>query len=169
MAISLYDMSIPGYLQVLDASRGVLRKGVDHGLDLEAIVEQRLRPDMLPFSFQVISVWHHSLGAVRGLRSGEFGPPPAMPGIDYGGLQGLLDQAFEELQSCDRDEIDPLEDTSVIFRMGDFELPFSAPDFILSFSLPNFYFHATTTYDMLRIEGVPLGKRDFLGTLRVAT
>jgi hypothetical protein len=46
-------------------------------------------------------------------------------------------------------------------------MSFTVENFILSFSLPNFYFHATTTYDMLRMAGVPLGKMDFLGELRV--
>jgi hypothetical protein len=46
-------------------------------------------------------------------------------------------------------------------------MPFTAEGFLLSFSLPNFYFHATTAYDILRTKGAPLGKRDFLGALRM--
>lgn len=53
------------------------------------------------------------------------------------------------------------------FKAGSFELPFIAENFVLSFSLPNFYFHATTAYDILRMSGVPLGKMDFLGPMRV--
>ncbi len=53
------------------------------------------------------------------------------------------------------------------FEMGDFKIPFSAEGFILSFSMPNFFFHATTTYDILRTNGVALGKMDFLGAMRV--
>jgi hypothetical protein len=49
------------------------------------------------------------------------------------------------------------------------ELPFSTESFLLSFSLPNFYFHATTTYSILRHHGVPLGKLDYLGNLRMST
>ena len=47
------------------------------------------------------------------------------------------------------------------------ELPFTAENFLLSFSLPNFYFHATTAYDLLRDQGVSIGKRDFLGAMRI--
>ena len=173
MAISLYDISVSNYLQVLGGITGVLKKGAEfaseNDLDLVEIVETRLRPDMLPFQFQVISVYHHSLGAIKGIREGVFSPPPSMPELDYAGLQGLVEGAATELQTMSREEIDALEGNAVKFKMGDFEIPFTAENFILSFSLPNFYFHATTTYDMLRMAGVPLGKMDFLGKMRVST
>jgi hypothetical protein len=51
--------------------------------------------------------------------------------------------------------------------MGDFKIPFVAEGFLMSFSLPNLYFHSATTYDILRMKGVPLGKRDFMGQLRM--
>jgi hypothetical protein len=92
-----------------------------------------------------------------------------MPELDYAGLQGLVEKAVTELQAVSAEEIDALEGKAVIFKLGDLEIPFTAENFILSFSLPNFYFHATTTYSMLRMAGVPLGKRDFLGTMRVGT
>ena len=49
------------------------------------------------------------------------------------------------------------------------KMPFTAPGFLFSFSLPNFFFHTTTAYDILRSKGVPLGKRDFMGALRMKT
>ena len=55
----------------------------------------------------------------------------------------------------------------MVFQLRDRQIPFTAENFVLSFSLPNFYFHATTAYDILRTKGVPLGKRDFLGHLRL--
>ena len=56
----------------------------------------------------------------------------------------------------------------MLFKFGKTELPFTSDEFLLSFSLPNFYFHATTTYSILRQQGVPLGKMDYLGKLRMA-
>jgi hypothetical protein len=169
MAISLYDISVANYLQVLGSISGVLEKGSefakDNNLDLSEIVETRLRPDMLPFSFQVISVAHHSLGAVEGIREGVFGPPPSLE-LDYAGLQGLVKEAAAALQAEAREDVDALEGKPMKFKLGDFEIPFTTENFILSFSLPNFYFHATTTYDILRIAGAPLGKMDFLGEMR---
>ena len=65
------------------------------------------------------------------------------------------------------ESIDALEGAEVVFEFRDTRLPFTAEQFFLSFSLPNFYFHATTAYDILRSRGVPLGKRDYLGRLRM--
>jgi len=171
MATSLYDLSVSTYLQILRSVSGILAKGAGHagdaGLDLAAIVETRLHPDMLPFRFQVISVWHHSLGAIKGIQNGTFSPPPPMPERDYGGLQELVATATSGLDAVSREEIDALAGKPMKFEMKNVEIPFTTENFILSFSLPNFYFHATTAYDILRSSGVPLGKMDFLGNLRM--
>lgn len=171
MAISLYDASVGTYLQVLDATNNVLDKGAahaaEHGIDLADIVEMRLRDDMNPFRFQVVSVWHHSLGAIRGVREGVFSPPPSLGDLDYAALQGLVVEAAEALRAEKPEAINALAGKAMKFKMGDFEIPFTAENFILTFSLPNFYFHATTVYDMLRMQGVPLGKMDYLGAMRV--
>ena len=60
-----------------------------------------------------------------------------------------------------------LEGREVTFQFRDRQIPFSAEGFVLSFSLPNFYFHAATAYDILRSRGAPIGKRDFIGELRI--
>ena len=173
MAISLYDISVSTYLQVLGGISGVLEKGAEYAgkndLDLAEVVETRLHPDMLPFRFQVTAATHLSLGAIRGIREGVFSPPPPMPDLDYSGLRDHVSDTVTELKMVEREEVDALEGNEMKFKMGDFEMPFTAENFILSFSLPNFYFHATTTYDLLRMAGVPLGKMDFLGKLRVCT
>jgi hypothetical protein len=121
---------------------------------------------MLPFRFQVISVVHHSLGAINGIKEGVFSPPPSLDS-DYVALQDMVKDAFKQLQSMPIDDIEALAGKAMKFKMGDFEIPFTAENFILSFSLPNLYFHATTAYDILRMAGVPLGKRDFLGDMRM--
>ena len=79
MTISLYDISVAAYLQVLDAVVGFLDKGSTHctqnDIDLDEVVETRLYPDMLPFRFQLVSVAHHSLGAMRGIAIMSPAPP----------------------------------------------------------------------------------------------
>jgi hypothetical protein len=55
----------------------------------------------------------------------------------------------------------------VVFAVREIKLPFTAEGFLQTFSLPNFFFHATTAYDILRTKGVPVGKRDFLGKMRL--
>ncbi len=171
MAISFYDISVATYLQTLGAVAGFLDKGAEHfrtgGTALDEIVETRLHPDMAPFRFQCVSVAHHSLGAVKGVQVGAFRPPAPVGDLDYAALQKLVASARDELAGLSRADIDALEGREVVFEIGDRKLPFAARDFILSFSLPNFFFHATTAYDILRMKGVPVGKRDFMGRLRL--
>ena len=171
MAIALYELSVANYLQTLGAVVGFLEKGLAHftanDVDLDEVVETRLFPDVLPFRFQLQSVAHHSLGAIEGVKKGLFLPPPQAPAYDYRGLQQLVADAREALQKVTPAEVNALEGKDVIFQLRDFKMPFTAEGFLLSFSLPNFYFHATTAYDILRVKGVPIGKRDFLGPMRL--
>ena len=171
MTTSLYDVSVSTYLQMLNGAAGFLDKAASHlpanGVDLADVLELKLQDDMFNFRFQLIAVAHHSLGAINGLKSGRFQPPDFSQDLDYPGLQNLISETINTLQSEEREAIDALADGQVIFSLGSNEMPFTATNFILSFSLPNFYFHLTTTYDILRSQGVPLGKRDFIGPMRM--
>jgi uncharacterized protein len=171
MATSLYDMSVASYLQTLAGVGHVLQRGFDHFTDTNTdpneIVETRLHDDMLPFRFQIWSVAHHSIGAIEGVKKGVFHPPAALPELDYAGLQKVVADATEALTKLSANEVNAFEGKDVAFQFGDFKMPFTAETFVMSFSLPNFYFHATTAYDILRTKGVPLGKRDFMGKLRM--
>jgi hypothetical protein len=170
MSVSLYDLSIPSYLQGLGGLAVVLRRGLEHSPeDAEALALATLWPDMRPLQFQIQSAAHHSLGAIEGVRGGEFSPPVPMAPMDYAGLQALVAEAQAGLESLSADEVNELLGKEVWFRMGEVQLPFTAETFLMSFSLPNFYFHTTTAYDILRSKGVPLIKRDYLGRLRMKT
>ena len=87
--------------------------------------------------------------------------------MDYAALAGVVSDAAEKICAMGEDEINALEGGDMVFKIGDNTIPFKNEDFIQSFSLPNFYFHATTAYDILRQLGVPIGKRDFLGQMRI--
>lgn len=171
MAISLYDASVLNYLQTLEAVSGFLDRGVahcrDNNIDPETIVETRLHPDMLPLRFQIQSVVHHSVGAIEGIASRVFRPSQDLPNHDYAALQSLVAAARETLQGLTPDAINASEGAEVFFEFRNLRLKFTAEGFLLSFSLPNFYFHATTAYDILRSKGVALGKRNYLGTMRL--
>jgi len=173
MAISLYDLCVPNYLQTLGGMEGFLARGLTHlqenKIDPNEVVETRLYPDMLPFRFQVLAVAHHSTGAMSGIKAGLFAPPAQLPPLDYAGLQKAVTEAREALQKLTPADVNTLEGKDVVFQIRDTKIPFTAEGFIQSFSLPNFYFHATTAYDILRSKGVPLGKRDFLGRMRLKT
>ena len=131
------------------------------------MVMTRLRDDMMPLHFQVVSVAHHSRGAMQGLERGTFSPPSFELDKSYAELQELIEEAKAYLTALDPEKVEALADESVVFKLGEREIPFTNRNFLLSFSLPNFYFHATTTYDILRTLGVPLGKRDFLGKMKM--
>ena len=173
MNLSFYDCSVASFLQTLGGVKNAMERGVscasESGLDLEALVNFSLHEDMLPFSFQVISVWHHSLGAMKGLSAGLFEPPPKLGDLSYVELMGLVDEAIDFCSGLDASVVNELGGRPMLFKMGKMELPFTTKSFLLSFSLPNFYFHATTTYSILRHHGVPLGKLDYLGNLRMNT
>ena len=171
MAISLYDLSVPTYLQTLGGVAGFLEKGLAHcgecNVEPGEVVAHRLFEDMAPFSFQIRSVAHHSAGAMEALKTGVFNPPGRGEPLDYAGLQKLVTEAKGRLEALKPDEVNALEGKDVAFQFGETRIPFVAETFILSFSLPNFHFHATTAYDILRSRGVPLGKRDYMGRLRI--
>ena len=171
MSTSLYDLSVGTYLQIVAAVENVMAKGAEYcgenGIALDSVVATRLSEDMLPFHFQAVCVAHHSANAIKGVMAGEFSPPAGFADTDYAGLQGYVAQALTELKAVDEDELNGCSGKTVLFKISGNEIPFTAENFILSFSLPNLYFHATTTYDILRMQGVPLSKMDFLGQLKV--
>ena len=171
MGVPLYDLTVGSYLQTLGAVSGFLGRGLahcqDNNIDPESIVETRLWDDMLPFRFQIISVAHHSGGAIEGAKAGVFAPPSEARPLTYAQLQELVEETRVKLTALTAAEVNALEGKDVTFRMRSFEVPFTAENFLMSFSLPNFYFHAATAYDILRSKGVPLGKRDFMGAMRM--
>jgi hypothetical protein len=171
MAFSLYDATVANYLQILDAVGGYLGKSLTHfrekGVDLAQVVDARLAPDMLPLRFQIISVAHHSRGAMEAAKTGVFTPPSAKPDLDYAALQSLVTEAHNEVSVLTPEVVNALVGRDVTFKVGERALPFTAEGFLMSFSLPNFFFHAATAYDILRHNGAPLGKRDFIGKLKL--
>ena len=172
MAVSLYDATVASWIQTLGAVSGFLARGFDHcqerGIDPHTMVDARLYEDMFPLRFQVTSTVMHSVGALEGVRKGVFSPT-ATPELDYSGLQKAVADAQAMLEKVSKEEVSSFAGKDCTFQFRDRTIPFTAENFLLSFSMPNFYFHAATAYDILRTNGVPLGKRDFLGKLRIKT
>ncbi|GHA01324.1 hypothetical protein GCM10008090_08070 [Arenicella chitinivorans] len=168
---TFYDLSIGSYKQAIDGMITVMNKGAEfaaeNNLDPDNFVKARLHENMLPLLFQVNCVEVHTLGALSGIESGVFTPPSTTEQRDYSGLQAMLIQTKSELETLDPSHVENLSGKSMIFKFKDYELPFTAENFVMSFSLPNLYFHTTTAYDILRHNGVPLGKADFLGRMRI--
>lgn len=171
MSISFYEASVGTYQQILASVANVLDKGAaytaENGIDPQDFVLAKLHDDMMPLHFQVVSVCHHSLAALVGMREGRFAPPSFDLDKSYAELQGMVAEAQEGLAAFSETEVAAIADKSMVFALGKREMPFTNQNFLMTFSLPNFYFHATTTYDILRMKGVSLGKMDYLGQMRV--
>jgi uncharacterized protein len=171
MAFSLYAATIPSYRQILSAVAALLGKAetfcAEGNVPPEEIIHARLAGDMLPFAYQVKSASVHSLGAIEGLRKGVFSPDLTPPPQTFPDLKANISHTLAALDAIDPKEIDGFVGRDMRFAFGERHLNFTAEEFLLSFSQPNFYFHATTVYDILRWKGLPIGKRDFTGRLRL--
>lgn len=170
MAFTLYAATVPSYLQILSSVTRLLDKAEkfcsEHGHVAENLIQAKLADDMLPFAYQVKSTAVHSLGAIEGVRRGAFSPDTTTPPGTFDALRERIAETIAMLREIDPDEIEAFIGRDMRFQVGDTRIDFLAEDFLLSFAQPNFYFHATTAYDILRANGVPLGKRDFNGRVR---
>ena len=169
MPFSLHAALVPTWLQILGASRGWLDKAMAHGMSEEELAEARLVEDMLPFAYQVKSLAVHSQGAIEAVRQGVFSPNfgEVLPGTLLE-MRDRIDGAIAALLRLDENELDSFIGRPMRFEIGEKRLAFTAEDFLLSFSQPNFHFHASMAYAILRARGVPVGKLDYLGKLRLA-
>jgi uncharacterized protein len=170
MSFTLHDAVAPNWLQTLGAVARLLDKAqahcIEHKMPESTLIEARLAPDMLPLGFQVKSTVAHSIGAIEGVRRGSFSPDRSAWPHTLAGLKELVTQAWQAVEQVDPAEINGFIGRDMCFEAGDTRIEFTAQDFLLSFSVPNFYFHAATAYDILRNQGLPLAKRDFLGKMR---
>ena len=167
MTISLYAATVPSKLQILRSAKGWIDKAEVQALDESEVLKSTLIAGMLPFSYQVKSMAVHSQGAFEAVKAGVFSPDMAEPPTSYAGLRARLDEAIAFLEALTPEAVDSYRGEPMRFQFGERQVPFTVDDFLLSFSQPNFYFHAVTAYDILRAKGVEVGKRDFLGALRM--
>jgi hypothetical protein len=171
MPLSLHAAVVPSALQILASVARLVDKAEawcqEKDLPPAELIGARLAPDMHPFAYQVKSTVVHSWGAIEGVRRGVFAPDLTPPPESFAGLRERLEVARNGLGALDPAELEGFIGRDVRFEFGDRSMDFAAEEFLLSFSQPNFYFHATTAYDILRWKGLPIGKRDFTGRVRV--
>jgi hypothetical protein len=170
MSTSLYDLSVPTFLQTVRSIVGFLGRAATHfaetGVDPDSFVTTRLFDDMAPFHFQIEAAWHHSVWGVEALKTGVFTPPALIGPVPFADLQVMMGKAEAALDAFTPDEVNGWAGKDLDLQIGPRRLAFTSETFILSFSLPHFHFHAVTAYGILRSRGVPLGKRDYEGRLR---
>ncbi|CAN5458804.1 DUF1993 domain-containing protein [soil metagenome] len=170
MGFSFYAAVVPSQLQILGSIARLIDKAESHCADnalLPAtLIDARIAEDMFPFAYQVKSTAVHSLGAIEGVRKGVFSPDSTPPPASFEGLRTRIADTIATLSAIDPEEVNGFVGRDMRFSFGERHMDFRAEDFLLSFSQPNFYFHATTAYDILRMQGLPIGKRDFNGRVR---
>ena len=166
MPISMYQVSVPAFLQMLTALSAILDKAAAHaeanGMDEAELLQARLAPDMFPLTRQVQIATDHAKGAAARLAGREV-PKFEDNEATFDELKARIAKTLDFVSSVEVSEIDGSEDREVTLPMRDRTLNLTGQRYLLHFALPNFYFHVTTAYDILRQNGVPLGKRDFIG------
>lgn len=171
MPVSLYTATVGTFLQILPQVAGMIDKAEAHcteqGLSSEALTGACLSEDMWNFAKQVTSTATHSAGAIAAVKVGSFSPDRTPAPLDFAGLRAVITDAIASLQAKDPIQIEALVGRDTYFAFGDRRMDFTVEDFLLSFSMPNFYFHAATSYNILRNNGVTIGKMDFLGRPRI--
>ncbi|MFM6932430.1 MAG: DUF1993 family protein [Novosphingobium sp.] len=171
MTLSLYQSTVPSFLQILGPVAGLVEKAREHckaqGTAEAALCDSRLAPDMWPFAKQVMATIAHSAGAIAGVKKGETGPDLTPPPGSLDDLAAAVAEAIAALKAVTPEEVNSIAANDTAFVFGERRMPFTVEDYLLSFALPNFYFHASMAYAVLRGQGLGIGKMDWLGAIRM--
>lgn len=171
MPTSLYQATVPTFLQILVPVAGLVDKAREHckvqGTTETKLCDSRLAPDMWPFAKHVMVTIQHSAGAIAGVRKGETGPDLTPAPTSFDTLAAALAEAIAALKEVTPEEVNSIAANDTAFVFGERRMPFTVEDYLLSFALPNFYFHASMAYAVLRNQGAAIGKMDWLGAIRM--
>ncbi len=166
MTISMYQASVPRFANILGNLSNILDKAQAHvdarKIDGTTLTSYRLFPDMLPMSVQVQIACDTAKGAVARLAGVPI-PVDEDKETTLAELKARVEKTIGFIKSVSAAQIDGTEDKEVIITRRDKETRYTGMQFLLGHAIPNFYFHVTTTYNILRHNGVEIGKRDFLG------
>ncbi|MDE2182491.1 MAG: DUF1993 family protein [Alphaproteobacteria bacterium] len=169
MAISMYQASIPVFVQFLNSLSAILKKGADYAaakkFDPAILVNTRLAPDMFALARQIQIATDHAKGAAARLTGSEV---PSYPDTETSieALQARIAKTIEFVKSFKPEQFEGSDERKITLRVGGEDRTFVGCDYLFHFALPNFYFHTTTAYAILRHNGVDIGKRDFVGVLK---
>jgi uncharacterized protein len=167
MTISLYAASIPVFKQMLKSLSTMLAKAEAHAgamkIEPNALLHARLFPDMFPLIKQVQIAADFARGVSARLAGVEV---PTYDGDEqsFADLQAMITKTLAFLDSFSPAQIDGQEGREIVLRPGTpKEKKFNGQSYLLSYALPQFFFHVTTTYAILRHNGLEIGKRDYMG------
>jgi uncharacterized protein len=164
--ISMYQASVPRFVNILGNLSNILDKAQAHvdarKLDGATLTNYRLFPDMLPMSSQVQIACDTAKGAVARLAGMEI-PVYEDNEKTLADLKARVARTIAFVQSVTPGQIDGSEDKEIVMKRRDRETRYQGMQFLLGHAIPNFYFHVTTAYNILRHNGIEIGKRDYLG------
>jgi hypothetical protein len=167
MDISMYQASVPRFVNMLKNLSGILDKAQAHAeakkIDPLVLAGARLYPDMFALARQVQIACDTAKGAVARLAGLE-NPKHEDTEKTIAELKARIDKTIAFIETVRPEQVDGSEDRDISLKLGTREVNWKGMQYLLGFALPNFYFHATTAYDILRHSGVELGKRDYIGT-----
>ena len=166
MAISMYQASVPQLKKMLVNLSAILTKAQEHvaakGMDGKVLIEARLFPDMFPLAKQVqIACDQVKFGLAR-LASVE-APKFDDTESTLAQLKERIAKTIAFMDSIQPEQVDGTEAKEIRFSIKEWNFEFVGEQYVLTWIIPNFYFHVTTAYNILRHNGVELGKTDYLG------
>lgn len=166
MSISMHKASAPVFLRMLGNLDALLDKAEkyakERNFDPNLLVAARLAPDMKPLSAQIQFASDTSKFAMARLSGGS-APPMADTETTIAELRERIKKTVDYIKTVPASAIDGSEEREVVLKFPNGEMKFTGLNYLTGFVLPNFLFHVTTAYAILRHNGVPLGKGDFLG------
>ena len=168
MTISMFQASIPTFIHGLTNLSAILDKAAAYAeakkIDQSVLVNARLAPDMFPLSIQVQIATDIVKGGAARLAGVEI-PSFADNETTCAELKERIAKVTAFLQTIKPAQIDGSEEKDINLKVGGHDLSFKGQAYLLNFVIPNFYFHITTTYSILRHNGLDIGKKDFLGSI----
>jgi len=162
----MYDASIAPLIRALTNLSRILKKGEDYAkakeIDPSILLNSRLFADMYPLVKQVQIATDMSKGA--GARLSGLDIPKYEDNEEtFDELQVRISKTINFLESIEASLLDGSESKQVTITIRNIDLNFTGQDYLLKWAIPNVYFHVTTAYNILRHNGVELGKSDYLG------
>lgn len=166
MSLSMYQASIPVFIKGLSNIAAILQKAAAYAeakkIDSTVLLNSRLAPDMFPLTRQIQIATDSVKGCAARLAGIEI-PSYQDTESSLDEVQARITKTIAFLQNVSAAQIDGSEQKSVTLKLRGKDVTFTGQDYLLGFVLPNFYFHSTTAYNILRHNGLEIGKTDFLG------
>ena len=166
MTISMYQATVPAFVQTLDGLTKVLDKAeafcTAKKVDPSVLINSRLAPDMFALARQIQVACDFAKGATARLAGVEL---PAYEDNEktFAELKARIAKTKTFIQSIKLQQIDGSEERDIVLKIAGNPTTFKGQFYLVNFAIPNFYFHLTCAYAILRHNGVELGKGDFLG------